>query len=563
MSPFPSESAPPATDRASSRVGACARYGLILGEGLVLGVSFDGEALGSLPEGWWTGPLSQAGRLMPLGAAILTSLLLIRWAQRRNASGPWQDVPFRFEGRTARAVGYQLAAFAALFLASRLLFRTTAASGPLRTGLVVASWLTTAVVTLALWINTFVPLRRVPGWLRRHAILIGGTCLVGIVAYLTGRLAQELWIPLRQLTFAATGTWLRLLLPDPIVDGGSFSVGTERFLVEIAPACSGYEGIGLTAVFVGVALWLFRDRLRFPRAFLLLAAGPLLAWCGNVARLVALVMIGVRLSPTVALGGFHSYAGALLFCGIALGVVAAALRSRWFSAREESPGVGNPAAPYLIPFLALIVASLVCRTFSDDAGQLLWPVRPAAGVLAILVFLPTYRRWAIHSSGMPPAVPASSAPELPPRVKIPWLAMTVGGAVAGFWIVAEALRRGGLSPTSNPSSMVAFAVNGAAAILVVPVAEELAFRGFLARRISARAFDELAATSISAVGIAGSSLAFALLHRHPLEGAIAGVCYGWLYRHRGRLSDSIIAHAVSNATLVVAALVTGSPDLWL
>ena len=48
-------------------------------------------------------------------------------------------------------------------------------------------------------------------------------------------------------------------------------------------------------------------------------------------------------------------------------------------------------------------------------------------------------------------------------------------------------------------------------VLVVPVIEELAFRGFLARRISGPAFDEMAPQAITLTGIAISSLAFGLL----------------------------------------------------
>ena len=49
------------------------------------------------------------------------------------------------------------------------------------------------------------------------------------------------------------------------------------FAVVVGPTCSGYEGIGLMTVFVAAFLAWFRDRLRFPAAFLLLPLGVLAA----------------------------------------------------------------------------------------------------------------------------------------------------------------------------------------------------------------------------------------------------------------------------------------------
>jgi membrane protease YdiL (CAAX protease family) len=60
-----------------------------------------------------------------------------------------------------------------------------------------------------------------------------------------------------------------------------------------------------------------------------------------------------------------------------------------------------------------------------------------------------------------------------------------------------------------------------------------------------------------------SSLAFGLLHRRPVVGTLAGVAYVLLFRRRGRLADAIVAHSVTNASLVVVGALTGVQDLWL
>src|SRR6185436_14102143 len=99
-------------------------------------------------------------------------------------------------------------------------------------------------------------------------------------------------------------------------------------------------------------------------------------WFANVARLVALVLVGTHLSPGLAMGGFHSYAGSILFCAVALGIVATGLRTAWLSrVPQAQPGAG---APYLVPFLAMTAAGLVSRSLSTAGGEPLYALRPAA-----------------------------------------------------------------------------------------------------------------------------------------------------------------------------------------
>ena len=81
---------------------------------------------------------------------------------------------------------------------------------------------------------------------------------------------------------------------------------------------SGYEGIGLFLVFLCAYLWMFRRTLRFPHALLLVPIGTVAVWVANAFRLTALILIGTWVSPDVALGGFHTYSGSLLFSAVAV-----------------------------------------------------------------------------------------------------------------------------------------------------------------------------------------------------------------------------------------------------
>ena len=97
----------------------------------------------------------------------------------------------------------------------------------------------------------------------------------------------------------------------------------------------------------------------------------------------------------------------------------------------------------------------------------------------------------------------------------------------------------------------------------MPIAEELAFRGYLARRLMARGFDEIPLTALSGVAVGLSSIAFGLMHgQHWLVGIVAGLAYALLLRFRGRMGDAVVAHAVSNLLLAAWVLARGDFGQW-
>jgi CAAX prenyl protease-like protein len=103
----------------------------------------------------------------------------------------------------------------------------------------------------------------------------------------------------------------------------------------------------------------------------------------------------------------------------------------------------------------------------------------------------------------------------------------------------------------------------AAAVITVPIAEELAFRGFLIRRITSADFDSLDPRHYTYFTVFVSSLVFGVLHGGRwLAGTLAGIVYAIAFLRRGRIGDAIIAHAVTNALLAACVLFAGRWDLW-
>ncbi len=268
-----------------------------------------------------------------------------------------------------------------------------------RPGAMVALWLGVVALTVGTWLTALLPPSVIARQARARAGMIGGTAVLGLIAFLVGRLAQGLWMPLRQATFACATFVLALLSPTAVADPKTLELGAQQFVVEIAPQCSGYEGVGLTWAFVLAALWLFRARLRFPAALLLLVPATLLPFIANIGRLVALVLLGAYVSPELAEGGFHSYAGSILFCAVALGIVAFGLRTRFFARDRDAARAADDAddvtfgavAAYLVPFLAMTGAGLVSHAFSGGDSEPLFALRPAVGLIALVLLHRHYR----------------------------------------------------------------------------------------------------------------------------------------------------------------------------
>jgi CAAX prenyl protease-like protein len=97
----------------------------------------------------------------------------------------------------------------------------------------------------------------------------------------------------------------------------------------------------------------------------------------------------------------------------------------------------------------------------------------------------------------------------------------------------------------------------------VPLAEEIAFRGFLMRRIASSDFESVNWRSFAWVPFLISSAAFGLLHGDRwLAGMIAGMIYALAMIRKGRIGEAVAAHAVTNALVAIWVLTTGNWQLW-
>lgn len=352
------------------------------------------------------------------------------------------------------------------------------------------------------------------------------------------------------VTFSMVSWLLRGVLPSLVVDPVKHLIGSDRFSVTVEGACSGWEGLALTCVFGALWLWFSRSRYRFPRALVLIPAAMVVMFCLNSLRIAALVLIGHFASPVVAMTGFHSQSGWIAFNLVAFGMALVSYRIPWLtteSGETSAPSILNSNVPYLLPLFAITAAGMIARAASGTF-EWLYPLRLVAGALALWTCRRHYRslQW-----------------------RPGWVAPAAGALVFVLWVLMEPRNH---SPSALPGALAALspamrlawlACRVAGAVLTVPVAEELAFRGFLMRRLISSDFESVVTPRQPWLAILLSSLVFGALHGDRwIAGSIAGAVYAVVMVRRGRIGDAVVAHATTNALLSWAVLGGGDWFYW-
>jgi exosortase E/protease (VPEID-CTERM system) len=272
----------------------------------------------------------------------------------------------------------------------------------------------------------------------------------------------------------------------------------------------------------------------------------------NTVRIAALILIGDAGARAVALGGFHSQAGWIAFNGVALGLASMANRVPWLSSGRKPAVVDRPESSpdaYLAPFLAILAATMISRATS---GSFEWtyPLRFVAAAGVLLFFRRKYAGidW-----------------------RFGWAAPAIGGLVFVLWIGldrfagphAETGAPGGFAALPAAARITWLVFRTLAAVITVPMAEELAFRGFLLRRLISADFENVSLQRWSFLAVIGSSVAFGLLHGDRwIAGTIAGLLYAVAQKWRGRIGDAVVAHGVTNALIAGWVLRGGHWFLW-
>ncbi len=451
---------------------------------------------------------------------------------------PWRPCP---------ALAVQPAAFAlTAVLAHRLMGE---GAPPVSTG-ALGAWLACAAVTAILALASAAPLRWTLRFVADRWRVPLFALALGLLSWRAAAAAEGLWGSLSAATLHSVAWLLRCVAGEVTVDPTQSLIGLRGFEVMVAPICSGVDGLGLVVLFQAVWISLRRARLRWARVLVLLPFGAVAALAANVVRIAVLILVGASGRDELAMGGLHSKLGWLLFVAIALGSVALAERVAWLqrsgdAATLEDGGVPPAAAAYLAPMLGALGAALVSSMWSEDSLDLWYGARIVVALTVLVLFRASLPRPALSWSWVPVLIAAGVC-----AVWILW----AGGEGRG---PAEGLAR--MDPAARWSWI---AIRIAGSCLVIPLVEELAFRGFLMPWLVSPDFESLPRRAWTWPAVALSSLAFGALHQQWLVGTAAGLAFAAARLYRGRLGDAVLAHALCNAGVAAAVLLGDRWDLW-
>ena len=185
--------------------------------------------------------------------------------------------------------------------------------------------------------------------------------------------------------------------------------------------------------------------------------------------------------------------------------------------RQEAGASTNPTVPYLMPFLAILAAAMISRAMSADF-EWFYALRVVAAAGALWYFRRSYRDI---------------------DLRFGWTGAAAGLVVFAIWMAFEKTTHSAapaaLMQASSAARIAWVTVRILGAAIIVPIAEELAFRGFLLRRLQSSDFESVAWKTFAWAPFLISSVAFGLLHG---ERWLAGQSSrGFLDRSRRRLPE--------------------------
>ncbi|MEZ5854273.1 MAG: exosortase E/protease, VPEID-CTERM system [Hyphomicrobiaceae bacterium] len=489
-------------------------------------------------------------------AATLPILGILLWKERHAVFEAWRNA--RASHDALRALALNALLFLPLAVATLLLTRKAAAAAVAPWALLVpyvlilgATGLSIARIDIGLRSAIAIAAR----WRRPLAIAAS----VGLAMVVLAEVTVLFWPLMAPATLELTAAILRLFEPNVIVDDVARTLRVGNFRVTIHETCSGYEGLALILVFVTVYLAAFRQVLRFPAAFLLYPLGLAVIWLLNSVRIAALVSFGAHVSPSIAVKGFHSQAGWIVFLIVAAALMAVSRASLFarapahrakpaghaIAAGGSSPSRATPATPLLLPFIALMLGSIAMAAAAPRQNPA-YVLKVIAVAAALFLCRKSYARWngkvsliALGAGIAVGAVWIATAPRTPAGHHLGlWLAH-IGPLFAGIWLV----------------------IRGVATIVLVPIAEELAFRSYAYRRLISARIETVSLTRWSPLALAVSSLVFGLLHDRWLAAALSGAVFALVMLRKGRVADAIVAHAAANAVIFLWALAVANWSL--
>jgi len=217
-----------------------------------------------------------------------------------------------------------------------------------------------------------------------------------------------------------------------------------------------------------------------------------------------------------------------------------------------------PSLPYIAPF-AVFMAFLALGSWVPVDSRAFSVLRLAVLILVLWVFSRGVISW--RAPNWLKSIALGIA------VFLLWIAPDVlFPAWRGHWLFSNGLTgkaEGPLSPEGQHDAVI-LALRTMRAVILVPIVEELFWRGWLPRWLDDMSdFRRVPLGSYSRLAFWGTAILFASEHGAMWDvGLAAGVLYNWWMKKTRSLGDLMLAHAVTNACLSAYVMIAGRWEYW-
>jgi len=337
--------------------------------------------------------------------------------------------------------------------------------------------------------------------------------------------------------------------PHLSFDDGVPTMRASGFAILIGQSCMGYQGVASASVLLGSYIAIEWRRLNVARAVCLVVAAVVATFVLNSARIAMLFYIGEEISPEVAVNGFHSNFGTFALFLISF-VSIMSMEFSFFrrgtgqtakqaSSRDHSVALAG-AAKFMFPLTVYLVSAMVIGLFSGEFNWF-YPAPVAVGCMTLWIMRQHFTDVFAQRVN-------------PEGVLAGMLAFAIWVALIPVDAERHTLLTGTLTeaPMWLAAVWVVFRVFGSS--IVVPIVEELAFRGGLQPVLQDIIPESCPNHLRTILAVLGSAIAFGLLHSDILAGILVGILYGGVVWRTGKVLDAIVAHAITNFLICVLVL---------
>jgi exosortase E/protease (VPEID-CTERM system) len=345
--------------------------------------------------------------------------------------------------------------------------------------------------------------------------------------------------------------FISLLNINLMIDIQERTVGINQFIVLIGDGCLGYRGISILTLLVFFYLYQFKKILKYPHVFLIIPIIYFIIVITNSFRIALLLLIGEYVSPNIAIIGFHSIAGWINIFIIAILALYCLTHLSFFTYKKSRFTIDlKHRKVELVPEICLIGFSLIFLLVNNGFD---W----AYPIKIILVALVIKHLWSKFRISFSP---------------LKWTPFLIGLMTVFVWLllVKDDIKTSRLFAEHIFSAQswqaylwLIFRILGSS--VIVPIAEELCFRGYFfdaTQQFLKSKFNEIKKINLNIAALIFTSILFGSLHSDWLAGFLAGLLFSIARMYRNRISDAIIAHAVTNFFLSLYIIYYQSWSLW-